>query len=68
MMHDGKTGCTEEERAVDVVYLAFKAFNTVSHDILTSKLRERGLNEWTLRYIENCPNGRANRVVISGVP
>jgi len=52
---------------VDVVYLDFsKAFDTVSHNILIDKLRKCGVDEWTVRWIENWLNGRAQRVVISG--
>jgi len=39
---------------VAVVYLDFsKAFDIVSHNILIGKLRECGLDEWTLRWTEN---------------
>jgi len=38
----------------------------VSHKILLGKLRKCGLDEWTVRWIENWLNGRAQRVVISG--
>ncbi|GAB0208958.1 mitochondrial enolase superfamily member 1 [Grus japonensis] len=34
--------------------------------MLVSKLRKCGLDEWTVRWIENWLNGRAQRVVISG--
>jgi len=52
---------------MDVVYLDFsKAFDTVSHNILLGKLRKCGLDEWSVRWIENWLNGRAQRVVISG--
>jgi len=52
---------------VGVVYLDFsKASNTVSHNILLGKLRNYGLDEWSLRWIEKWLNGRAQRVVISG--
>ena len=45
---DGMSGCVDEGRAVDVVYLDFqKAFNTLSHNILLGKLRKRGLDEKT---------------------
>jgi len=61
------TSWVDEERAVDVVYLDFsKAFDTVSHNILLGKLRKRGLDEWSARWIENWLNGRAQRVVVSG--
>ncbi|GAB0178392.1 mitochondrial enolase superfamily member 1 [Grus japonensis] len=56
----------DEGRAVDVVYLDFsKAFDTIFHNILISKLRKCGLDEWTVRWVENWLNGRAQRVVIS---
>jgi len=58
------TGWVNEGRAVDVVYLDFsKAF---SHKILLGKLRKCRLDEWSVRWIENWLNGRAQRVVVSG--
>ncbi|GAB0208584.1 mitochondrial enolase superfamily member 1 [Grus japonensis] len=64
--YDDMTGWVDEGRAVDVVYLDFsKAFDKVSHNILVSKLRKCGLDEWTVRWVENWLNGRAQRVVIS---
>jgi len=51
---------------VDVAYLDFsKAFDIVSHNILKGKLRKCGFDEWTVRWIENWLNGRAQRVVVS---
>ena len=35
-------------------------------NILLGKLRERGLDEWSVRRTENWLNGRTQRVVISG--
>jgi len=65
--YDGMTGWVDEGRAVDVVYLDFsKAFDTVSHNILLGKLRKCGLDEWSVRCIENWLNGRTQRAVISG--
>ena len=59
------TGWVDEGRAVDVVYLDFrKAFDTVSHHILLGKLRKCGLDEQTVRWIENWLNGRTQRVVV----
>ncbi|GAB0189064.1 mitochondrial enolase superfamily member 1 [Grus japonensis] len=64
--YDGMTGWVDEGRAVGVVYLDFsKAFDTVSHNILISKLRKCGLDEWSVRWVENWLNGRAQRVGIS---
>ena len=65
--YNGVIGWVDEWRAVDVVYLDFsKAFDTVSHNILIGKLRKCGLDEWSVRWIENWLNGRTQRVVISG--
>jgi len=56
----------DEGRAVGVIYLNFnEAFDTVSRNILIGKLRKCGLDEGTVRWIENWLNGRAQRVVIS---
>ncbi|GAB0207970.1 mitochondrial enolase superfamily member 1 [Grus japonensis] len=65
--YDGMTGWMDEGTAVDVVYLDFsKAFDTISHNILIGKLRKCGLDEWTVRWVENWLNGRAQKVMISG--
>ncbi|GAB0207369.1 mitochondrial enolase superfamily member 1 [Grus japonensis] len=65
--YDGMTSWVDEGRAVDVVYLdVSKAFDTISHNILVSKLRKCGSDEWTVRWVENWLNDRAQRVVISG--
>ena len=57
--YNDMTGWVDEGRAVDVVYLDFsKAFDTVSHDILLGKLRKCGLDEWSVKRIENWLNGR----------
>ncbi|PKU35008.1 rna-directed dna polymerase from mobile element jockey-like [Limosa lapponica baueri] len=65
--YDGMTGWIDEGRAVDVVYLDFsKAFDMVSHSILIAKLTKCGLEEWTVRWIENWLRDRGQRVVIGG--
>ncbi|PKU36532.1 rna-directed dna polymerase from mobile element jockey- hypothetical protein [Limosa lapponica baueri] len=65
--YDGMTGWMDEGRVVDVVYLDFSnAFHTVSHSILIGNLRKCGLEEWTVRWIENWLKDRAQRVVIRG--
>ncbi|CAM5158160.1 unnamed protein product, partial [Eretmochelys imbricata] len=49
--YDEITGSVDEGKAVDVLFLDFsKAFDTVSHSILASKLRKYGLDECTIRW------------------
>ncbi|CAM4679895.1 unnamed protein product [Caretta caretta] len=65
--YDEITGSVDEGKAVDVLFLDFsKAFDTVSHSILASKLKKYGLEEWTIRWIESWLDCRAQRVVING--
>ncbi|KAK4826992.1 hypothetical protein QYF61_013092 [Mycteria americana] len=66
--HDKVTCLVDEEEAVDVVYLDFsKVFDMVSHSILLDKLAAHGLDGYTLRWVKNCLDGQAQRVVVNGV-
>ncbi|CAM4494202.1 unnamed protein product [Caretta caretta] len=65
--YDEITGSVDEGKAVDVLFLDFsKAFDTVSHSLLVSKLRKYGLDECTTRWVESWLDCRAQRVVING--
>ncbi|CAM5083381.1 unnamed protein product [Natator depressus] len=65
--YDEITGSVDEGKAVDMLFLDFsKAFDTVSHSILASKLKKYGLDEWTIRWIDSWLDCRAQRVVING--
>ncbi|CAM5108982.1 unnamed protein product [Natator depressus] len=65
--YDEITGSVDMGKVVDVIYLDFrKAFDTVSHSILASKLKVYGLNEWSIRWVEGWLDCRAQRVVING--
>ncbi|CAM4500980.1 unnamed protein product [Lepidochelys kempii] len=65
--YDEITGSVDEGKAVDVFFLDFsKAFDTVSHSILVSKLRKYGLDECTIRWVESWLDCQAQRVVING--
>jgi len=56
--YDDMTGWLDGGRAMGVVYLDFsKAFDTVPHDILLGKLRKCGLDERSVKWIENWLNG-----------
>ncbi|GAB0178748.1 mitochondrial enolase superfamily member 1 [Grus japonensis] len=65
--HEEKTGLVDEGRVVYIVYLDFsKAFDTMSCKIHIKKLMIYGLDEQTVRWIENWLNGQTQRVVING--
>jgi len=64
--YNGMTGWVDGRRTVDSVYLDFsKVFDTVSHNIFIGMFRKCGLDERSVRWIENWLNGTAQRVLIS---
>ncbi|CAM5078020.1 unnamed protein product [Eretmochelys imbricata] len=65
-IYDEITGSANMRKAVDGIYLdCSKAFVTISHSILASKLKKYGLDEWTIRWIESWLDRQAQRVVIN---
>ncbi|CAM4646594.1 unnamed protein product [Lepidochelys kempii] len=65
--YDEITGSVDEGKAVDVLFLDFsKAFDTVSHSILVSKLNKYGLDECTIRWVESWLDYQAQWIGING--